>query len=298
MAEEFFKAKEILSPIEHWGHWGIPRDGKLSEELAGLLKFQTNSAGQLTVCGNFKDTPLQTMKSYPALWGKISDFKGISVFDAFVSRINPLDIQGNQPVTLAFSEYWDGNVWFSDREDVKFKSVSFGINNLEMWHNESNFESSCGKLLKNIELKYSRPANVDLFEDENVIISFVYNVAGPGWCYGQTIASIKQSARILIKSRKGRLLPFYGAENSFQYYIEMIFCFLSLLIGKNTFIYDIYGTLKPIKIKNGKIISQEIYATRFWRQSIPENLRLSLKLDCFLLNDWYKPPYLNIPLFP
>ena len=271
MSEEFFKTKEILSPIEHWGRWSIPQNGKFSEELAGLLKFQTNSAGQLTICGNFKDTPLQTMKSYPALWGKISDFKGISVFDAFVTHINPLDIQGDQPVTLAFSEYWDGNVWLSGREDVKFKSVSFGINNLEMWHNDSSFESSCGRHLKNIKLKYSRPANVDLFEDENVKVSLGYNVGGPGSCYGQTVASIKQSARSLIKSTRGRLRPFYGAADSFQYYIEMFFCFLSLLIGKNTFIYDIYGTLKPIKIKNGKIISQEIYATRFWRQSIPEN---------------------------
>lgn len=279
MSEEFFKTKEILSPIEHWGRWSIPQNGKFSEELAGLLKFQTNSAGQLTICGNFKDTPLQTMKSYPALWGKISDFKGISVFDAFVTHINPLDIQGDQPVTLAFSEYWDGNVWFSGREDVKFKSVSFGINNLEMWHNDSNFESSCGRHLKNIKLKYSRPANVDLFEDENVKVSLGYNVGGPGSCYGQTVASIKQSARILIKSKRGRLLPFYGAADSFQYYIEMFFCFLSLLIGKNTFIYDIYGTLKPIKIKNGKIISQEIYATRFWRQSIAES---HLKDLCFL----------------
>ena len=67
------------------------------------------------------------------------------------------------------------------------------------------------------------------------------------------------------------MLPFYGATNSFQYYIEMIFRFFSLLIGKNTFIYDIYGTRIPINIKNGKIIRDEVYAARFWRQSIVEN---------------------------
>ena len=279
MAEEFFKAKEILSPIERWGHWSIPQSGKPSEELSGLLKFKTNSSGQLIICGNFKDTPLQTMKSYPALWGRISDFKAISVFDAFVININPLDIKNDQPVTLAFSEYWEGNVLFSDRESVKFRSVAFGINNLEMWHNESNFDGSCGRHLKNIKLKYKRPNKLDLFEDENVKITLGYNVAGPGSCYGQTIASIKQSARILIKSRRGRLLPFYGADNSFQYYIEMIFCFFSSLIGKNTFMYDIYGTVRPINIKNGKIIRNEVYATKFWRQNIVEN---HLKELCFL----------------
>ena len=85
--------------------------------------------------------------------------------------------------------------------------------------------------------------------------------------YGQTVFSIKQSARIVITSKRGRLLPYYGKTHSFQYYINLIFCFFSLLIGKNTFIYDIRGTVKKTRRQKGKVI-WGIHATRYWRRGI------------------------------
>ena len=95
----------------------------------------------------------------------------------------------------------------------------------------------------------------------------LHNVEGPGMGYGQTVFSIKQSARIVITSKRGRLLPYYGKTHSFQYYINLIFCFFSLLIGKNTFIYDIRGTVKKTRRQKGKVI-WGIHATRYWRRGI------------------------------
>lgn len=268
MAKEFFKATTILDPIEFWGNWGIPQNDKLPEELPGMFQFQTNSHGKLVVCGNFKDIPLRMMDTYPVFWGTIFySNKKVSIFDAFVSNIVLLPVQKNQPITLSFSEYWEGDVFFKNRDDVKFKEVSFGINNLEVWHNSNPYETSWPKRGTNIKTNYRRPSGLDLFEDENVTIKLGYNVEGPGMGYGQTVFSIKQSARIVITSKRGRLLPYYGKTHSFQYYINLIFCFFSLLIGKNTFIYDIRGTVKKTRRQKGKVI-WGIHATRYWRRGI------------------------------
>lgn len=269
MAKEFFKAKTILEPIEFWGNWRIPQKGKSPEELPGLLKFQTNSHGKLVVCGNLTNTPLYKMETYPVLWGtNVDSHKAISIFDAFVSRISFIPVHKNQPVTISFSEYWEGNVFFKNRDDVKFKSISFGINNLEMWHNTSYYDSTYDDKLNTIKMTYKRPKKVELFEDENVYIYLGYNVSAPGWGYGQNTASIKQTARIVIKSKRGKLLKFYGDSNSYQYYMEMIFYFLSLMIGKNTFIYDINGIRKNAKKENGKVITLGLSATRYFRHNI------------------------------
>ena len=120
-------------------------------------------------------------------------------------------------------------------------------------------------------MTYKRPKNVELFEDKNVKILLSYNVSAPGWSYGQTTASIKQSARIVIKSKHGKLLNFYGDINSYQYYMDMIFDFLSLMIGKNTFIYDINGIRKNVKIKNGKVVAFGESATRYFRHNIEDS---------------------------
>ena len=269
MAKEFFKNKTILEPIEFWGNWCIPQKGVFKEELTGNVDFQTNTHGNLVLNGNFQDTPLQYWKDYPVLWGTNSHLK-ISIFDIFVRSMPLIASQKNAPVTVGFSEYWEGDVYFEKREDVKFRSISFGINNLEMWHNPHNYGGTYSKRTKKIHLTLKRVPNVELFEDENVKIFLGYNVSGPNLCYGQTISSIRQSARIVIKSKRGKKLPFYGnTPSSYQYYIEMIFSFLSLMIGKNTFIYDIVGTVKSTKKYKGNI-SWGIHATRYWRQSITE----------------------------
>ena len=263
MSNEFFKAKTILEPIEFWGNWWIPKKKQEIEKLPGILKFQTNSFGRLEICHNFNDTPLNIMESCPVLLG-FTNRKYVSIFDAFVS--NMVMFSPDRPITLGFSEYWEGNTFFYSRDDVKFKSVTFGINNLEKWHNTNSYDSSFSMKSRKINLTYKLPKKIKLFEDENVKIGLIYCAQGSGFDYGQTTASVKQSARIVIESRKGRLLPFYGEKKTFQYYIEMIFNFLSLVIGKNTFIYDIRGIRKYNK-KKSKIPS-EVYATRFWRQDV------------------------------
>lgn len=287
MAKEFFKATTILDPIEFWGNWGIPQNDKLPEELPGMFQFQTNSHGKLVVCGNFKDIPLRMMDTYPVLWGTIFySNKKVSIFDAFVSNIVLLPVQKNQPITLSFSEYWEGDVFFKNRDDVKFKEVSFGINNLEMWHNPNPYKISWPKRLTNIKTNYRRPSSLDLFEDENVTIRLGYNVESSGMGYGQTVFSIKQSARIVITSKRGRLLPYYGKTHSFQYYINLIFCFFSLLIGKNTFIYDIRGTVKKTRRQRGKVI-WGIHATRYWRRDIVASHLKDLNITNLIFPYWY-----------
>ena len=287
MAKEFFKTKTILEPIEFWGSWSIPQQGNLPEELPGLLKFQTNSHGNLTVSGNLTKTPLHQMESYPVLWGRsFASGKAISIFDAFVRQAPIIPQHKHQPVTIGFSEYWEGDVLFKNREDVKFKSVSFGIHNIEMWHNVNPYGTSFSKGLKSIKINYKHPSNLDLFEDENVTIKLGYNVAGPRMGYGQTESSIKQSARIIITSKRGRKLTFYGETNSYQYNIDMIFCLLSLLIGKNTFIYDIRGTIKKAR-KTKEKIDFGLHATRFWRQDIVANHLKDFNISNITFPYWY-----------
>ena len=287
MTKEFFKAKTVLDPIEFWGVWSIPQQGTWQEELSGLLKFQRTSHGNLTICGDMIKTPLLQMESYPVLWGRsFASGKAISIFDAFVSQAPIIPLHKKQPVTIRFSEYWEGDVFFKNREDVKFKSLSFGIHNLETWHNLNSYEMSCSKGLKKIKMNYIRPSNLDLFEDENVTIKLGYAVGGPGMGYGQTVSSIKQSARIVITSKRGRLLPFYGNTHSFQYYMNLIFCLLSLLIGKNTFIYDICGTIKKARPAKDKR-DLGLHATRFWRQDIVASHLKDLNITNLTFPYWY-----------
>ena len=153
MTKEFFKAKTVLDPIEFWGVWSIPQQGTWQEELSGLLKFQRTSHGNLTICGDMIKTPLLQMESYPVLWGRsFASGKAISIFDAFVSQPPIIRQQKKQLVFIRFFEYWEGDVFFKNREDVKFKSLSFGIHNLETWHNLNSYEMSCSKGLKKMAL--------------------------------------------------------------------------------------------------------------------------------------------------
>jgi len=244
--------------------------------------FQSNSRGSLELLTNFPKSPLKWTDSVPTLWGECGKNK-ISIFNPFVTNIQMGLSQTNTSVKMAFSEYWEGGIHFKNREDVKFRNVSFGINNLELWHDVKSYDISFSRIKKETKLSFQHPKEIELFEDDLVKIFLGYNVYGPTQELGQTEISIKQSSRIIIKTKRGRLLPFYGECKSFQYYMKMIYCFLGLMIGENVFIYDINGVVKKAQKRNGKIIRQSISAKRYWRQQITEK---HLK----------KLSYLDIPL--
>ena len=249
MAKEFFKEKEVLNSVEDMGYWWVPCKRKKAEEIhkyPGVFKFNNNDKHHIHLLEDGKAPKISPMTTYPVLWGENTKHRGITIFDSFVQSTTILSSGAVTETIISFSDFWFGDVLFKNKDEVKFKSLSFGINNLELWHNQDNFQRRMTNGMKTVRVSMKKPQKIDIFEDNNVKIYLGYNVQGPSSEHGQKSVSINQSARIVIKSKKG-LFQYYGERDSYEYYINMIYSFFALMIGKNSFIYDCHGKIKYIR---------------------------------------------------
>jgi hypothetical protein len=159
---------------------------------------------------------------------------------------------------------WIGPGLFECQDEIKLENYSFGINNLVQWHNQQSFKYE----YKDNSMKYNHPEKLILYEDNLVTISL-------GYKYRTNIsidnASFEQDARINIQSKQGKM-AFYGEQQSFQYYSNMIYSLFSLLIGISPFMYDCVGIAQSAVLTNGHFEQQEEAYTRVWRRFLPKEM--------------------------
>lgn len=250
--------------INYTGEWWVP--GMQGQKCFGTLYVTPKENLQkLVLLGMFEGNAFQMWMKYPIIQGRVSKGSGITIFDAIcIGKSTSLNTSDLSETTISFSEMWIGPGFFECQDDIKLEKISFGINNLGQWHNQQSFKYEH----QDNSMKYNHPEELFLYEDSLVRITLGYK-----YCTNISIenASFEQDARIYIKSKQGKL-PFYGQQQSFQYYSNMIYSFFSLLIGISPFMYDCVGIAQSAVFTNGNFEQQEEAYARIWRRFLPKEM--------------------------
>lgn len=256
-------AKDVHETIEVMGEWSI--DGEVGNRF-GVLSYSPTKVALLKVFSIVKtEGPCRIV-------GRQEGGHCVTVFDAFGSGLQGNLMSPETCVTeFAFSSFWVGPYGFRSKDDARFKSVSFGINGLEGWYIRQSFDfNQDEKDYSQIEIKYKRPDEVMLFEDNLVTIKIGYAFHTSGFSLAQSKAEIVQTPRIVINAKNGKL-PYYGGKNSFEFYVEFIHSFIGLLIGNDAFMYDLKCVAEPMKFDAEKKQPRqlEILFEYRWSRELP-----------------------------
>lgn len=238
------QSESVFDPIELEGLWWIPALGKDAPKYPGVLRYKVGEERELKLWGNL-DAFFNTEKNGSGvICGECPGNKFVTLFGCGVSSrrtSNHMGIPGVPIARIRFLEMWVGRQPYSCNKDVCFQEFKFGINNLEQWRNAASFAyDATGDGFERIELSYTRPEPILLYEDDYATVKIVYDVGPLNSSMGQKFFTVEHAARVQIIAKNGEL-PFYGTGNSICYYQDIIFQFFTLLIGGFTFTYNYAG---------------------------------------------------------
>lgn len=184
---------------------------------------------------------------YDDEYGKQNDV-AVDLYECFVSKLSTtLDfvLSGRQLLgaKIVASDVWCGatNLEAETKQDITFKSISFGVKGLEDWCGGSFFASTIKDEMRGAIIDYTSPEPVKIYDDLEVSVSIVYNWHGLAMSRGQTDMTIGHYSRVVIESKRGPL-KYYGDEPSFEFYLKLIAIFFSILIGNGSFSFAIRGS--------------------------------------------------------
>ena len=199
----------------------------------GVLSYSPTKGALLKVFGMLKD--LGTCR----ITGLLEDGRCVTAFNATFKGVSGNLLTPEICTTeFIFFDFWEGPVAIDNRDNAQFRSVSFGIHGLDRWYHRPAFNIKPDALMSDgIEIKYQRPKSMELFSDDQVLITVEHNFKTSRISVVQNKAEIVQTQRIMIRAKNGKL-PFWGDEKSFDFYIRFIHCFIGLLIGGDAFAYD------------------------------------------------------------
>ena len=276
----------VLKVKSFSGTWWIPES---NQRWYGTLTFEIMGEQSLKIISESEELLLTQDDSSKIFHGNciVDGFlKCVTVFHALRTRSSSHE---NDPNTLwqyvfSVNDIWISDVHFLKREDVKFTSFSFEMHNLEYWLNEKNV-FKVQKNSETIAVSMKRLPVIKLFEDENVEIEINYHYNYPYSTLVQLATSMSYCPKIKIISKCG-YLPYYGQQNSFEYYWQCIYDFISLCIGGYTYFFNMLGFKGDTeKNVNSKVLfSCDITAKQ--RKNIYPSLILFPY--CELKDDWEK----------
>ena len=140
-----------------------------------------------------------------------------------------------------------GDIRFENKDDIKFKSLSFRMTNLERWTAVTPFSHDTVKRKKKNSIHCTLPASIFLFEDEYVKIQ-ISSESQSKLRHCEVDVTFNQKIKITCK--RNRRLPFFGETKSFLYYISFVKSFFYLLIGRRILLFDFMVLVKTLKIKD------------------------------------------------
>ena len=130
---------------------------------------------------------------------------------------------------------------FGEYSDLLFDRVSFGISNLEEWHDAKPFDFQLDHKEGVTSVTYSKPNSVTILEDEQFIATLEFTYRPSAMCVAQTSATIEHAARINLRNSSS--LPLYNysetSATSFFEYVQRIESFIEFAIGTKVFPYDL-----------------------------------------------------------
>lgn len=232
------------------GKWWIPGS---NYHCYGTLKFDIFGEQRLKIFDYLEGKYPDGLKSYNVLHGYCQSDNRIYRVTLFNVRYTYLSgpSLGEHNVCeniIEFQYFWFGTTFYDKQEDVKFASLTFGIHNLENWQDERGvFDDNFKQMPPVAEIKMTLPADINLFEDENVVIDIGYSYRLSGFCEGQLSTSMQYCPHISIKSKNG-VLPYYGEKASFEYYWYCVYEFFELLLDGKTYLFDLRGFGKSSEI--------------------------------------------------
>jgi hypothetical protein len=268
------------------GVWSIPGQRR---KCYGTLHFELDGEQKLSIIGDLGDfdySHFSRLPEFDVIHGACREdgqIKCVTIFDAKYSRRSTPRPYGDMlsESDITFQDVWIGAGFYDKREDIVFSSFSFGLNNIEMWHNTSNFFSRNYDSKKNsISTEMTIPDPIDFFSDDKVTISVAYWNQESGFGAGQTESTIRCIPYISISAKKGNM-PYYGEEESFEFYFLMIFQLFQLLFLGQTFFFCMYGHISlstsrkktiPLLFREELLFARDITLKQRTKFFLPDNV--------------------------
>lgn len=238
----------------HKGYWSIPKFSA-AEKFWGELEYDPETAiVELTLIGfpvhNFRDNVLIEKKQicFDCICGNLTSGKSITVINARSSSISFFTGSSTfEEISFQAEYFMLGDIRFENKDDIKFKSLSFRMTNLERWTAVTPFSHDTVKRKKKNSIHCTLPASIFLFEDEYVKIQ-ISSESQSKLRHCEVDVTFNQKIKITCK--RNRRLPFFGETKSFLYYISFVKSFFYLLIGRRILLFDFMVLVKTLKIKD------------------------------------------------
>ncbi len=220
------------------GSWKIHHKDYPNEYYGELLYDPIKGQNQLTLYG-VCIFPLDNTPQISAITGNVTNGKKVSIWGLVATGAN----SGSggiisEKTVFAFSSFCIGDTVFASQASVRLRKLKFRCTNLETWtkYHPLIFNYSCKK--KRSLGKVNSPKPLLIYEDNLVRVKLETIIN-----QNMTQYTIKASYHhtIVIEAKGNRKLPYFGDNACFSYYQDVVFCFLGLMIGKKTVLFNCIG---------------------------------------------------------
>lgn len=232
------RADCVFDSISIEGEWWLPDTptikvrGTVSGRIAGDLHLSTE--------GNLGDD-FHKRESNMIILGESRTGERFTLLQCFATkRISGFD--WSQADGTYFAHWLLVGEHFRKYADLLFDRISFGVSNLEEWHDAKPFDFQLDHKEGVTSVTYSKPNSVTILDDEQFIATLEFTYRPSSMCVAQKSATIEHAARINLKS-KAAPMPLYEYDedvlDSFLGHMQRIESFVQFAIGTSVFPYDI-----------------------------------------------------------
>lgn len=211
--------------------------GSPEKKYLGVLEYNPfEGKHTLTLYG----IALEVEKRIPCVNGEIAGGKKASIFDSVVEKNVKNEGSGELAsyTVLSYLNFLIGDSFFFSKDEVCFHRLSFRCSNLAQWLNYSPFQPISQEKKKGFV--FNKKESVTIFENNTISIQLQFLM---NYNSSDTEVMMKYVPNILIKTKSNYRISYWGEENSFRFYMQVVFAFFALVIGRRAFRYDECGTI-------------------------------------------------------
>ena len=239
---------DIATKQIHKGYWCIP-EFSATENFWGELEYDPETAIiELTLFGfpllKFCRNKLTDGISiyFDCIYGNLTSGKSVTILGAQYHQFSITNGDSLlSKISFRISDLMLGDVFFQKRKEIKFRSLSFRITNLELWTGVTPFLYSSLKRKKQNSIRCTNPKIIQLYEDEYVRI-YISSESQSTLNHCDVNSTFHQKIKIACK--RNRRLPFFGESGSFLYYISFVKSFFYLMIGRRVLLFDLKAVVR------------------------------------------------------
>lgn len=219
------------------GQWTLDQN----KTYAGTLSYDITEGIKLNISGSNDVFYRKLCEKYNVVNGVcfVDGYcKNATIFDACVEQTHSSGCLGEQ--TLIFRDFWIGRSHFSSPQEVKFKKVTFKLNNLAHWIDNRHVYDFDMRPPKKYIYSLTAPDEIFLYEDEYVRITIQYIIHLPALGCPEK-SSMYYVPHISCEAKEESLLYYGCKKGCFEYYIYAVCKLFFLLLRGATYLYNIVG---------------------------------------------------------